>query len=159
MKEGKTKMMQLMQKSRNNLNKRRALGNKGFSLVELIIVIAIMAVLVAILAPQYLKYVEKSRVSADNTFADSLLSTTRVILSDDDFSATIDENFVVTWTNGSVAVTGNDNAAVAAALASALPGYATKAIQSNAHKAAASDTYTITVTFTNGVGAATSAWA
>ena len=32
------------------LNKKRKIGNKGFSLVELIIVIAIMAVLVAVLA-------------------------------------------------------------------------------------------------------------
>jgi prepilin-type N-terminal cleavage/methylation domain-containing protein len=42
-------------------------NNKGFSLVELIIVIAIMAVLIGVLAPQYLKYVEKSRVSSDET--------------------------------------------------------------------------------------------
>lgn len=41
------------------------LNNKGFSLVELIIVIAIMAVLVGVLAPQFLKYVEQSRESAD----------------------------------------------------------------------------------------------
>lgn len=40
-------------------------NNKGFSLVELIIVIAIMAILVGIIAPQLLKYVEKSKVSAD----------------------------------------------------------------------------------------------
>lgn len=39
--------------------------NKGFSLVELIIVIAIMAVLVGLLAPQYLKYVNNSKVSTD----------------------------------------------------------------------------------------------
>lgn len=39
--------------------------NKGFSLVELIIVIAIMAILVVVVAPQYLKYVEKSRISVD----------------------------------------------------------------------------------------------
>lgn len=32
-------------------------GNGGFSLVELIIVIAIMAVLVGVLAPQYLSYI------------------------------------------------------------------------------------------------------
>ena len=34
-------------------------NNKGFSLVELIVVVAIMAVLVGVLAPAYLKYVEK----------------------------------------------------------------------------------------------------
>jgi type IV pilus assembly protein PilA len=39
--------------------------NKGFSLVELIIVIAIMAVLVAVLAPVFVKYVEQSRRSRD----------------------------------------------------------------------------------------------
>ena len=42
------------------------------SLVELIIVIAIMAVLIGVLAPQYLRYVEKSRVSADKEAASAL---------------------------------------------------------------------------------------
>ena len=36
-------------------------NNKGFSLVELIVVVAIMAVLVGVLAPAYLGYVEKAR--------------------------------------------------------------------------------------------------
>ncbi len=42
------------------------MNNKGFSLVELIIVIAIMAILAAALAPQLIKYLEESRVSTDN---------------------------------------------------------------------------------------------
>lgn len=44
---------------------KKEMNNKGFSLVELIIVIAIMAVLVGILAPQYLKYVKNSKISTD----------------------------------------------------------------------------------------------
>ena len=42
-------------------------NNTGFSLVELIIVIAIMAILSAALAPQLMKYIEKSRQSTDQT--------------------------------------------------------------------------------------------
>ncbi|MDE7360278.1 MAG: prepilin-type N-terminal cleavage/methylation domain-containing protein, partial [Lachnospiraceae bacterium] len=38
--------------------KKQNMNDKGFSLVELIIVIAIMAILIVVLAPQYLKYVE-----------------------------------------------------------------------------------------------------
>lgn len=43
----------------------KKMNNKGFSLVELIIVIAIMAILVGVLAPQFVKYVEQSRESSD----------------------------------------------------------------------------------------------
>ena len=46
--------------------------NKGFSLVELIIVIAIMTVLVGILAPQFIKYIEQSRRSRDIQTADQI---------------------------------------------------------------------------------------
>ncbi len=50
-------------------------NNKGFSLVELIIVIAIMAVLIGILAPQFIKYVEQSRRSKDIQNAERLRET------------------------------------------------------------------------------------
>ena len=53
--------------------KNRKMNNKGFSLVELIIVIAIMAVLVGVSAPAYLRYVEKSRKSADIQAIDSVM--------------------------------------------------------------------------------------
>ena len=45
--------------------KERKLNNKGFSLVELIIVIAIMVILVVVIAPQYTKFVKNSRIAAD----------------------------------------------------------------------------------------------
>lgn len=45
--------------------RKERMNNKGFSLVELIIVIAIMAILIVVLAPQYLRYVERSRNSTD----------------------------------------------------------------------------------------------
>ena len=47
-------------------------NNKGFSLVELIIVIAIMAILVGVLAPQLIKYIEKTNVSSDTQLCDSV---------------------------------------------------------------------------------------
>lgn len=53
-------------------------NNKGFSLVELIIVIAIMAVLVGVLAPTYLQYVEKSRKSNDVSTVDSIINAIEV---------------------------------------------------------------------------------
>lgn len=64
-------------------------NNKGFSLVELIIVVAIMAILIGVLAPQYIKYVEKSRVSADNKTADDIVSAVRTALADEAYQEKI----------------------------------------------------------------------
>lgn len=39
--------------------------NKGFTLIELIVVVSILAVLVGLLASAYSKYIERSRESVD----------------------------------------------------------------------------------------------
>ncbi len=50
---------------KNYLAKLQENDKKGFSLVELIIVMAIMAILVGVVASQVLPYMEKSRLSKD----------------------------------------------------------------------------------------------
>ncbi len=60
--------------------------NKGFSLVELIIVIAIMAVLVGVLAPQFIKYVEQSRRSRDITTAQEVREAVLADIADNQIS-------------------------------------------------------------------------
>jgi prepilin-type N-terminal cleavage/methylation domain-containing protein len=57
--------------------KAREEDNKGFSLVELIIVIAIMVALVAMLAPQFVKYVQKSRDAVVSQAAEDVLATAK----------------------------------------------------------------------------------
>lgn len=59
-------------------------NNKGFSLVELIIVIAIMAILAGALAPALIKYINKSRQSTDIQNADTLRTAVQTALSNPD---------------------------------------------------------------------------
>ena len=63
-------------------------NNKGFSLVELIVVIAIMAVLVGVLAPQLIKYVEKSREATDIQTCDNIATALKTYYADEEVAAT-----------------------------------------------------------------------
>ena len=80
----------------------KKMNNKGFSLVELIIVIAIMAILIAVLAPQYLKYVEKSRESADLDNWQAILSAMQVAYADVDDPVTVSASVKCTGKNSAV---------------------------------------------------------
>ena len=53
-------------------------NNKGFSLVELIVVVAIMAVLVGVLAPAYLRYVEKTRAQKDESAVAEVIQAVKI---------------------------------------------------------------------------------
>lgn len=75
-------------------------NNKGFSLVELIIVIAIMAVLVGVLAPAYLRYVEKSRKSADIQAIDSIMIAMEVTAMGTEFDMKADDTMLAKFENG-----------------------------------------------------------
>lgn len=60
----------------------KKLNNKGFSLVELIIVIAIMAVLIGLLAPQFIKYVQRSKYSTDVKNGQEIATVIQTLIAD-----------------------------------------------------------------------------
>lgn len=70
-------------------------NKKGFSLVELIIVIAIMVALIAVMAPAFVKYVQKSRDAALATAAEDLEKTIQTFYGDPDCDYQIPTNATV----------------------------------------------------------------
>jgi len=61
----------------------RVRKNYGFSMVELIIVIAIMAVLVGVVTPMFIKYVESSREAIDIQNMDSAYQLASAVYAED----------------------------------------------------------------------------
>ena len=59
----------------------KKMNNNGFSLIELIIVVTMMAIMTAILVPQMMKHVEASRVQKDETLLDDIRNAANIVLS------------------------------------------------------------------------------
>ena len=58
--------------------------NKGFSLVELIIVIAIIAIISAAIAPQIIRYIDKARKQKDIEAANTIYEAASLALASTD---------------------------------------------------------------------------
>ena len=103
--------------------KQKSLTNKGFSLVELIIVIAIMAVLVGVLAPQFLKYVERSRKATDVDNIQSVITAIQVYAADPAVASAdkivASKNATLTFATGGLTVGGDNSTNVTKALTEA----------------------------------------
>ena len=82
--------------------------NSGFTLVELIIVIAIIAILTAVAAPQYVKYVDKARLAKDQNEAASLQTIVLAHLVDVNSNGDADDNVdsaTIEFTDSGVSIT------------------------------------------------------
>ena len=98
--------------------------NSGFTLIELIIVIAIVAVLSAVTAPQYIKYVEKSKVATDMDTAAAIQSVIITLCTDGTISG--DDDDYVTW-DTDTGLTGDGEDAVEAVMGSVSAAKSSKA--------------------------------
>ncbi len=72
-------------------------NKKGFTLVELIIVIAIVAVLAAVVAPQYIKYVDKSKIAADINNLSAVESAINVLCADTSLATAVADDETITY--------------------------------------------------------------
>lgn len=75
----------------------KKMNNKGFSLVELIVVIAIMAVLIGVMAPTLLGNIEKSKLSKDKNNTDTLYSAWTNTVGDPEFNSQVSGGVDVTY--------------------------------------------------------------
>lgn len=80
---------------------------EGFSLVELIIVIAIMAILIGVIALAVLPYLEKSRVGKDQQTVDTVYSAFQTAIADQKITADI--TVMIPRNGAATATPTNDN--------------------------------------------------
>ncbi|WP_177214553.1 prepilin-type N-terminal cleavage/methylation domain-containing protein [Anaeromicropila populeti] len=83
---------------REELRKSKKLGNKGFSLIEMIIVIAIMAILVGVVGTAVLPYMEKSRKAKDMQIVSGISTSALAVFAEHADVISTDEHIVTNST-------------------------------------------------------------
>ena len=73
-------------------------NNKGFSLVELIVVVAIMAVLMVVVAPSTLRYVERTRLQKDNSAIAEVANAIKIAMADETINTAVGSSATVQFT-------------------------------------------------------------
>ncbi|MDE7422224.1 MAG: type II secretion system GspH family protein [Lachnospiraceae bacterium] len=75
-------MKKLMERFRMIRENQKKNGTKGFSMIELIIVIAVMAILIALIGTQLIPYLEKSRKTRDLDTMNAMLTAVQSVCTD-----------------------------------------------------------------------------
>lgn len=88
--------------------KKRNKTKKGFTLIEMIIVIAVMAIIGAVAIPNLSGVKENVAKKADNESCATIERTTKMVLADKDLSKSA-ATYNVTFKDGVVAVAGDDD--------------------------------------------------
>jgi len=84
-------------------------NNKGFSLVELIVVVLIMAIIAVALAPQVMKWVGNSRTAADVQSYDAVVEYCNLALADEEtWKKVSDKTITVTVATTGTTTTNTD---------------------------------------------------
>ena len=98
--------MNKLKELRNKVKK----NNKGFSLVELIVVIVILAILIGVTIGGIYQYVNKSRVNTDINNAASIQSVLSTVATDAEVNKNLDLNktAIITWSAADTDITKAD---------------------------------------------------